>query len=770
MTTTPQTTDTEKDTKKGIIAAALYYAKHYKYAVLPCEPNGKKPLTTHGCHDATTDLEQIKRWWTQYPNANVGIATGAKSGVVVLDVDGEEGKESLREIENLIDLPLTPRSLTGGGGEHLFFKHPGTPFRNSVRIRPGLDIRGDGGYVIAPPSVHASGKKYAWSVDHHPSDVKVADFPDALLNLLYENKREVGSKFVLPEQIPQGCRNDILFKHACSLQAKGMEREEALEAVRAINQKRCAKPLDAEEIEKILDSAFVYPKPIPIKKIQGTGGWLDPVKLPVLAPLAPVLPPEMVPHFIRPWLVDIAERMQVPLELAAAPALVTIGSTIGRRCRILPKAQDDWAVYPNLWGALVAPASMMKSPVISEVLYPLRTLTQESQIEYEQSVKDSEAEATIIEIRIKSLNKEIESVIQENAESPQIVGLKESLFRLNAEKEACKTPRRRYFVNDATTEILIELLRDNPAGLLVLRDELFGFLKGLEKQGRESDRSLYLEAWNGNGGFVVDRIGRGTIIVPSLCTSIFGGIQPTVLQKYFSEVLNDGGSDDGFFSRFQVTVYPESPKTWKRVDRFPDEGARENSIKLFRWLVGIGQAETPLSVRFEPEAQKVFDQWQEELENRLRSEEILSEAFIALLGKYRKLMPALALIFAAIGAFESGRQFSSVDQQSTVLAAAWTEFFEQHARKIYAGSLQPSLKAAYELMRRIKRGDVKDGDSTRNTYRKGWSFLNTPQKLDEALAVLEEHRWLRLGEVPAESKGRPTEVIRLNPHLKKGNP
>lgn len=128
---------------------------------------GKHPRTTHGFHDATTDPQAIERWWSRWPNAGVGIRTGAPSGLVVVDVDpGHDGPASfaalVREHGGLRQPP--PRVRTGGNGWHLYFAHPAVTIRNDAgrRLGPGLDVRGDGGYVVAPPSGHPSGHRYRW--------------------------------------------------------------------------------------------------------------------------------------------------------------------------------------------------------------------------------------------------------------------------------------------------------------------------------------------------------------------------------------------------------------------------------------------------------------------------------------------------------------------------------------------------------------------------------------------------------------------------------
>ena len=128
-----------------------------------CGSIGKHPKTTHGVDEATHDEKQIKRWWTLWPDANIGIATGTKSGCVVLDVDGEVGMESLRKLEEIHGpLPATLISNTGGGGKHFFVTYDPAIGNSVGTIAPGIDTRGDGGYVVAPPSTHKSGRKYQW--------------------------------------------------------------------------------------------------------------------------------------------------------------------------------------------------------------------------------------------------------------------------------------------------------------------------------------------------------------------------------------------------------------------------------------------------------------------------------------------------------------------------------------------------------------------------------------------------------------------------------
>jgi hypothetical protein len=151
-----------------LLKAALAYARR-GVPVFPCEPGGKRPLTYNGFWEATTDLRVIERWWKRWPSANVGIPTGKKSGLLVLDVDLDNGgPESLARLERADGpAPKTARVRTGGGGAHVFFRHPtDAEIRNSAGLLgPGLDVRGEGGYVVVPPS--RTQGAYEW-VDRSP--------------------------------------------------------------------------------------------------------------------------------------------------------------------------------------------------------------------------------------------------------------------------------------------------------------------------------------------------------------------------------------------------------------------------------------------------------------------------------------------------------------------------------------------------------------------------------------------------------------------------
>ncbi len=144
-----------------------------------CPTPGKHPRTKHGVNDASADPGRIDAWWRRWPDANVGIATGAASGIVAVDVDPRHGgNDSWSKMIELHGKVSTVEAITGGDGRHHLFAHPGIRFRNRAAVRPGIDIRGDGGYVVAAPSIHVSGNRYRWVEGFGPDEAKLAPLPD----------------------------------------------------------------------------------------------------------------------------------------------------------------------------------------------------------------------------------------------------------------------------------------------------------------------------------------------------------------------------------------------------------------------------------------------------------------------------------------------------------------------------------------------------------------------------------------------------------------
>lgn len=247
------------------LSAALHFAQDLGWAVFPVSEKTKKPYTPHGCKDAKKDPQAIKAWWKRHPNASIGIATGSPSHLLVIDLDidenkGLDGMRELREWErDHRELPETVSAITGRGGSHLYFKYDGSEkYGNRAGILDGIDVRGDGGYVIAPPSLHPNGTEYQWEND--PDDTKMSGITDTVKEFLSIGHTSTQETFKLPDKIGAGKRNDTIYRLACSMQSKGASDEAILAACSSENKARCTPPLTDDEVEKLVGSALKYQK------------------------------------------------------------------------------------------------------------------------------------------------------------------------------------------------------------------------------------------------------------------------------------------------------------------------------------------------------------------------------------------------------------------------------------------------------------------------------------------------------------------------------
>ena len=228
-----------------------------------CTSIGKHPRSANGVKDATTDPETIKKMWNNFPNANIGLACGESAGICVVDVDPiHGGNESLVLLEEQYGaLPETLRARTGSGGEHVFFTYPGDGFKNCNRgeIGDGIDFKTEGGYVVAAPSLHASGNRYELiSTDLS----KIAALPEYIKQKVAKSRvnQAVKAQTVSLDEgkIPAGQRNSTLFLSACSMRHRGLTPKSIKAALLIENIAKCSPPLDEAEVESIVNSACKY--------------------------------------------------------------------------------------------------------------------------------------------------------------------------------------------------------------------------------------------------------------------------------------------------------------------------------------------------------------------------------------------------------------------------------------------------------------------------------------------------------------------------------
>jgi len=559
-----------------------------------CPSPGKHPLTPHGFKDATTDPELVKDWWTQWPDANIGMPTGAASQRIAVDIDPRNGGDD--SMDQLViehgRLPDTAEQMTGGGGRHIIFLDPGVPMPKA--LAPGIDLKADGGYIVLAPSLHPSGRRYEWDgISGVKALLKPADAPAWLLAHIQDIKTQGRSNRsiskVLPEVIPDGKKHDTTVSLAGSVKQRGLPKRAAFAACRALQFESVVS--DKEIWERVESVYRLYPCKQHLEvPIETAAPRADSDEWPLPQPLQSELPPveafneDLLPDSFRPLVADVAERMQVPMDYPAVVVVLCLAGVVNRRAMIQPKERDTgWVEPANLWGSIIGPPGVMKTPVIQAITRPLVQIQtawqqehEEHLAEYARAIEESELAKSAWKDQFKASKKNGSTAPERPPEAPE------------------KPKLRRLIVNDATFEALHQTMSENCAGVLLLRDELAGWLAGLERSGHEQERAFCLEAWNGKNPFTMDRIGRGTIHVPACCMSLFGGIQPGRLRSYMADTLRDGPSNDGLIQRISVSVWPDVV-SWEFVDRAPNAAAEELTARVFRKLVELDADTVPLN-------------------------------------------------------------------------------------------------------------------------------------------------------------------------------
>jgi putative DNA primase/helicase len=447
---------------------------------------------------------------------------------------------------------------------------------------------------------------------------------------------------------------------------------------------------------------------------------------------------------------DRIKYLRIALRLVDYPAvcsIVCLAGAVSRRARIQPKEKDStWTVIPNTWGGIVAPSGFLKSPVLKASTAPLAAIERLWREEFAAEAEEYETQQEAADLRLASWKELTKAAIKNGKTAP-----------IRPDTSLRRPTQKRLIIGDSTFEKTHELMAENPAGLLVLRDELAGWMSQLDRPGREGERAFSLECWNGDSGFSVDRIGRGSIYVPACCLSMLGCIVPGRLKAYLADALKDGPSNDGLIQRFQLLVWPDAPRTWTYVDRLP---VANRITDMLRRLTSL-DAEFPTTYTFDQAAQRLFIDWLTGLEERIR-DNTMHPALVSHLSKLRKTIPSLALLFAMADAAET-----PIGAAHTEQSISWSPYLESHARRIYSCVTSARMQAAADLAAKIREGMVgADGTfARRDIYRHHWTGLDTPDAVGDALDILRDAGWVR----PRENSGgmgRPPDLWDVNPRAR----
>jgi Protein of unknown function (DUF3987)/Bifunctional DNA primase/polymerase, N-terminal len=774
-------------------AAGLEVALALAEACIPLFPCSRKksPLTEHGFKDATTDLAVIRAWWARWPEALVGVPMGHASGLFAVDLDVDRTNGELTGAKTLEALGISISAQpcvarTRSGGLHIFYRHrPGLP-KNSVKQLEGVDIRSEGGYVIAwspktlieangatdlqqPPSalldalIRAKAKPHGGEADTStfPSVVGVDDGSRAWAAAALD--QEINALRATQE----GGRNNALNRASFSLGQivagghldRGRVEQKLQEAALHIG-------LEKEEAKRTiksgLDSGMVAPR-----------GPTHPLRDGNIGPFRSQeneLWPEpdwslLVPHRAEPpefpagevfderwanWIWVAAEAKGAPPDYVAGGLVGVGGALLGNARWITP--WQGWAEPPILWPMIIGAPSANKSPGLDAVLEAVRVLQRDLSAKAEQAHKEWVAREETSKLAEAAWREAYKAAIKNKKPPPE----KPSEAHAGSEPH---TPR--LIVNDVTIERLAELVSKQPRGAFVFRDELAGLLGNMSRYaGGGSDQPIWLEAYGGRS-YVAERMSRKAS-VERFTVGLMGGIQP---DKLASLLLR--ADDDGMLARF-LPIWPKLAPI-KRPDRGADVDFAERAFGRLHQL-DMPTDEDGLPVpRFVPFSDDARSMIVEFMRWARREEDGEAGLLVSFIGKCRGFAVRLALVlayleWAAGDAVDPPEEITLVHLGRACHLVA--EYFLPMARRAYAEAAVPNEERAARALALLVHREQLEEFSIRDVTRRERQGLRRKAEVEPALDVLVQAGLIRADQQGSGPKGgRPRLIYRVNPRI-----
>ena len=634
------------------------------YKIFPVPPNTKKSYVSKslqwGSGEAwgmTGDPALIERYWKRWPDANVGLPTGAVNNIIVIETDTAKGHKlevdgevSLQEAEQRLGaLPITLMAQSPSGSQHRFYVHPGGWVKNSAsEIGPGVDVRGDGGMVVAPPSARKDGvyhwlnkrkiaalppawvaelsrkkerpapralpedanwaEQYAVEDENKPSYEEVqealADIPNE--NLGWERWNDVGMRLYAWSSDRQDFLS--LFDPWCRQSKKYGLKETPDQTWRRYHGTPPTR-YNSRSILILAQYGFDYAEEdeeeeeptAEAPKTNGSAGT-EPFDLwGILDP--PPLPLGLLPKSLEDYALALARQTGCDPAAFAMGALLCCGAAMTDNVRIKAMKHSGWLEAPRLWLALIGDPSTGKTPALKELIKPLYALDYELGRKFAREMQEYEA-----------LDKE-------------------------AKKEREKPVRKHLIIEDATAAAAQEIFCGNPDGILCKHDELnvlFGLI-AQNKGGSGHERGFWIQAWNG-GYYQFHRVGRGSGEIENLSGYMLGGIQPEKIRR-----VDISGDDDGLLQRFIKIIM--RPRTIP-IDQ-PIPPVAEQYAELIKSLYKMPREQLDV-IEMTDEARAVRERFIEKLFYWQRTLKTISMKLASHLGKYEGYFGRLCLIIHVI--------------------------------------------------------------------------------------------------------------------------
>lgn len=720
---------------------AMFYAQN-NIKTFPVKRQDKKPLCANGFKSATTDKVGLQEWNNKFPNCNVGIPTGKINNIFVVDVDGEQGFESLNRLELIYGKLDAPTVITGKG-KHLYFKMPeNIEIKCSMsKIADHIDIRANGGYVVAPPSIHENGHQYTWK-----NFVPNQEFPEApswLISLITNAEKQTSPVSDVLEEIsstPQGQRNDTLYRRAISLINRSRKEYLNMEKVKEnIIDAAMQSGLSKEEATKTFDNALKFTETHCNVQAENEPD-MDILKTKILLP-APTLNTKIFMG-LENWVNQTAENTNAPVDYVAFSLLAGAAGVVGLTRTV--STQTDWVQHCCLWIGIVGEPSSGKSPAIKPIRDILNQIEAERKPRYLEAYRKWEGSKAIAEQKEKNWRKRIRKLSCEDVERPEdtYIPAMPSTYHL--------------LYGDTTQESITKELGNNVKGALVLRDELSGWIDSMNRYSSgQSERSFWLETFSG-GKYIVNRVKFGTDReeVEDLMATVFGSIQPQKLKK---TVINDSG--DGFLARF-LWVYP-APIPPAIPQKKPAPDVVYNTLKNLDKLLNPykGDIEKQRKCLYLNNlAQTYFEEWLLSHLYKIKDEE--DEKLSDFLGKGQGYVLRLALLLELL--WWASAEYSEPTEVSLEAIQAAIELYDTYltpmCERVYNMYYSPSQNIEARALAKWIIANKPTSFILRDVYNNGnVANLRRKEQAEKAANRLIDLNWLsckssRAGNTPGRSR------------------
>ena len=799
-------TETAPTAEPDVLAEALALAAKGIH-VLPIKPGQKRPPMTAWQNAATTDPQIIRNWYTGlYHDHGIGIATG-HNGLFVIDIDEHHpeasGSDTLEQLtQRYGPLPDTWEVETGSGGRHIYLYAP-IPISNDAgrKLGPGIDIRGTGGQVLAPPTIHPNGQPYNWLIGHHPDDLPLAEAPGWLLQLLTptptptpaptrrqsdlwdELDDSPAANYNNTTTWPQLLTDDgwthshtdrngeqhwtrpgknngtsatvgwngqdvlVVFTSSLSWLPEGAYSRFGYYACRYHNGDRSAAAKDLRRNQ-------------PISTPQ-TEPNADPDDWPEPAPLhtettTPAFPTHTLPTWITNHTQQIADNLQVAIDLPNTLALGALSvCTLGNTK--ITYHRNGWTQPLNIYAAVALPPSAGKSPAKAAMFAPLEQLEIRRLTQAQQNKHHNESAKRILDKRLRDLEERLAKLPPGSDEALTTQHLLNDTIADLAHH--AHTPSGRLLADDATTEALGVALAEAGGHIAVISSEggIFDRMAGLYSEG-QINLDLYLEAWSG-GRYVVDRIKRDPINIPSANLVVITTIQPHTLDEIGARKAFAGR---GLTARFLLAKPASNVGTRNRLRQTTNTEHHKTSYEAHITDIADHHHQTPTHLTLNDQADELFAHWDQHLENQVGPGQEL-EHLSEWIGKLR----ANVIRIAGLLHIADHNPNPEVDAPTMSRAIEIGNYYLHHMTAIsdHWGINQDAVQARQLLQWMVANGH--EQITLRELMRSNGRAFPNLDAIRPPLTLLIENGWIR----PADgtnvtftpARGKPSPLLELHP-------